>query len=130
MRLQLSLIDGSLSRQYSKTGEAWLRRVAPARNLKAACRIGEPASEVSPAGLCESQRGNGARYQVAARALASLYLCGNGVAHDADEGMHWLLAPSGGNRESQVDLANFVLDDAGMNRSILARPLFCQRYRW
>ncbi|TIS18658.1 MAG: sel1 repeat family protein, partial [Mesorhizobium sp.] len=45
---------------------------------------------------------------------ASLYLTGNGVARDEQEGAHWLrTAASSGNRAAQVDLANLVLQGAG-----------------
>ncbi|RVD11957.1 sel1 repeat family protein [Mesorhizobium sp. M2A.F.Ca.ET.029.05.1.1] len=62
----------------------------------------------------EVRRAADAGHQPAARALASLYLSGNGVAKDAEEGARLLrAAAASGNRESQVDLANLVLDGGG-----------------
>ncbi|QPC93105.1 tetratricopeptide repeat protein [Mesorhizobium sp. INR15] len=117
-RLGLSLIEGNLSGQDPAAGEAWMRRAALAGNPEAAYRIGEqyvkrPQPEYAEAATWY-RRAADAGHHAAARALASLYLSGNGVAQDAEEGTRWLrVAANSGNRESQVDLANLILENAG-----------------
>ena len=117
-RLGLSLIEGSLSGQDPEAGEGWMRRAALAGNLDAAYSIGERFVKRPQPDYAEAatwyRRAAEAGHQGAARALASLYLSGNGVARDTEEGTRWLrAAASGGDFGSQVDLANLVLEGAG-----------------
>ncbi|PBB39956.1 hypothetical protein CK222_30835 [Mesorhizobium sp. WSM3866] len=117
-RLGLALVDGSLGDQDPVTGEAWIRRAALAGNFEAANLLGDRNVKSRPPDFSEAaiwyRRAAEGGHQAAARALASLYLTGNGVARDEQEGAHWLrTAASSGNRAAQVDLANLVLQGAG-----------------
>ncbi|TGS65846.1 hypothetical protein EN817_26355 [Mesorhizobium sp. M3A.F.Ca.ET.174.01.1.1] len=118
LRLGHALIDGSLTDKDPVAGDAWMRRAALAGNLDAAYRIGErhvksPRPDYAEAATWYRRAAEGG-HQRAARALASLYFSGNGVAQDADEGARWLrVSANGGNQQAQVDLANLVLLGAG-----------------
>ncbi|WP_296747158.1 tetratricopeptide repeat protein [Mesorhizobium sp.] len=118
LRLGSGLIDGSLAGEDPVAGEAWMRRAALTGNLDAAYRLGERHVKGPEPNYAEAatwyRRAAEAGHQPAARALASLYLSGNGVAQDAEEGKRWLrTAAASGSRESQVDLANLVLEGTG-----------------
>ncbi|ESZ59032.1 hypothetical protein X727_31810 [Mesorhizobium sp. L103C119B0] len=117
-RLGLALIDGAFVDQDISAGEAWMRRAALAGNIEAAYLLGDRYVKTQRPDFAESanwyRRAAEAGHQAAARALASLYLTGNGVAQDLEEGARWLRAAAlGGNQEAQVDLANLVLEGAG-----------------
>ena len=117
-RLGLALIDGSLVDQDPVAGEAWTRRAALAGNVEAAYFLGDRNAKSRPPDFAEAatwyRRAAEAGHQAAARALASLYLTGNGVAKDEKEGTRWLrTAANSGNQAAQVDLANLVLGGAG-----------------
>jgi hypothetical protein len=117
-RLGLALIDGGLFDHDPVAGEAWMRRAALAGNIEAAYLLGDRYVKTQPPDFAEAanwyRRAAEAGHQAAARALASLYLTGNGVAEDAEEGTRWLRASAiGGNQEAQIDLANLVLGGAG-----------------
>ena len=117
-RLGLALIEGSLTDQDPITGEAWMRRAALAGHVDAAYGLGERYVKRAQPDYAEAatwyRRAAEAGHQQAARALASLFLSGNGVAQDPEEATRWLRAAANdGNRESQVDLANLFLEGAG-----------------
>ncbi|MGX9148319.1 tetratricopeptide repeat protein [Mesorhizobium sp. 128a] len=117
-RLGLALIDGSLVDPDPVAGEAWMRRAALAGNVEAAHFLGDRNAKSRPPDFAEAatwyRRAAEAGHQAAARALASLYLTGNGVVRDEKEGTRWLrTAAASGNQEAQVDLANLVLRGAG-----------------
>ncbi|UVK46583.1 SEL1-like repeat protein [Mesorhizobium sp. AR07] len=117
-RLGLALIDGSLVDQDPTAGEAWMRRAALGGNIEAAYLLGDRHVKSRPPDFAEAatwyRRAADSGHQAAARAIASLYLTGNGVAKDDKEGARWLrVAANGGNQEAQVDLANLVLRGAG-----------------
>jgi TPR repeat protein len=117
-RLGLALIDGSLVDPDPEVGEAWMRRAALAGNIEAAYVLGDRHAKSRPPDFAEAatwyRRAAEAGHQAAARALASLYLTGNGVARDEKEGTRWLrTAANSGNQAAQVDLANLVLRGAG-----------------
>ncbi|WP_136620625.1 MULTISPECIES: tetratricopeptide repeat protein [Mesorhizobium] len=117
-RMGLALIDGSLVDHDPTAGEAWMRRSALGGNIEAAYLLGDRHVKSRPPDFAEAanwyRRAAEAGHQPAARAIASLYLTGNGVAKDDKEGMRWLrVAANSGNQEAQVDLANRVLGGAG-----------------
>ncbi|MBZ9800033.1 SEL1-like repeat protein [Mesorhizobium sp. ES1-4] len=117
-RLGLMLIDGSLVDQDPTAGEAWMRRAALGGNMEAAYFLGDRHAKNRPPDFAEAaswyRRAAEAGHQAAARAIASLYLTGNGVAKDDKEGARWLrVAAEGGSQEAQVDFANLVLGGAG-----------------
>ena len=117
-RLGLALIDGSLVDRDPVAGEAWTRRAALAGNVEAAYFLGDRNAKNRPPDFAEAatwyRRAAEAGHHAAARALASLYLTGNGVGRDEKEGTRWLrTAANSGNQASQVDLANLVLRGAG-----------------
>lgn len=119
LRLGLGLLDGSLGNQDAVAGEAWMRRAAMAGNAEAAFLLGErivkeggTPNYVEAAGWFRQAADRG--HEAAARALASLYFTGNGVAKDADEGARLLrAAATGGNQDAQIDLANLVMSGGG-----------------
>ena len=117
-RLGLGLIEGGLNERDPETGEAWLRRAALAGNVEAAFLLGDRYARNGRRDFVEAanwyRRAAECGHQSAARALASLYLTGNGVAEDIQEGTRWLrVSASGGDHEAQIDLANLVLEGAG-----------------
>ncbi|MER9953192.1 tetratricopeptide repeat protein [Mesorhizobium sp. M0047] len=117
-RLGLGFIDGDLADLDVAAGEEWMRRAALAGNVEAAYRLGDRRVKGSPPDYADAatwyRRAANAGHQAAARALASLYLSGNGVARDVEEGARWpRVSAKGGNQEAQVDFANLVLAGAG-----------------
>ncbi|MER9581979.1 tetratricopeptide repeat protein [Mesorhizobium sp. M0276] len=117
-RMGLALIDGSLVDQDPTAGEVWMRRSALGGNIEAAYLLGDRYVKRRPPDFAEAanwyRRAAEAGHQSAARAIASLYLTGNGVAKDDKEGTRWLrVAANSGNQGAQVDLANLVLGGAG-----------------
>ncbi|MGX7874097.1 tetratricopeptide repeat protein [Mesorhizobium sp. ORM6] len=93
-RWGLALIDGGLGYQDTAAGEAWMRRAALAGNIEAAYLLGDRYAKTQRPDFAEAsywyRRAAESGHQAAARALASLYLTGNGVAEDAEEGARWL----------------------------------------
>ncbi|WP_032918340.1 SEL1-like repeat protein [Mesorhizobium erdmanii] len=117
-RLGLALIDGALGGHDAAAGEAWMRRAALAGNIEAAYVLGDHYVKDRPPNYAEAAswylRAAEAGHQAAARAIASLYLTGNGVAKDDKEGRRWLRASAdSGNQEARVDLANLLLGGTG-----------------
>ncbi|RUY13774.1 sel1 repeat family protein, partial [Mesorhizobium sp. M7A.F.Ca.CA.001.13.2.1] len=117
-RLGSALIEGGLAGQDIAAGEAWMRRAALAGNIEAAYRLGDRHVKSSPPDYADAatwyRRAANAGHQAAARALASLYLSGNGVARDVEEGARWLrTSANAGNQQAQVDFANLVIEGAG-----------------
>jgi TPR repeat protein len=117
-RLGLALIDGGLVNHDPAAGEAWMRRAALSGNIEAAYLLGDRYVKNRRPDFAEAatwyRRAAEGGHQAAARALASLYLTGNGVAEDVKEGTRWLRASANsGNQEAQIDLANLVLGGDG-----------------
>lgn len=117
-RLGMALIDGALVDRDPAAGEAWMRSAALAGNVEAAYLLGDRYVKTQRPDFAEAanwyRRAAEAGHQAAARALASLYLTGNGVAEDVEEGARWLRASANaGNQDAQIDLANLVLGGAG-----------------
>ncbi|TPL71676.1 SEL1-like repeat protein [Mesorhizobium sp. B2-3-13] len=117
-RLGLAMIEGSLGDLDPVAGEAWMRRAALAGNVEAAYLLGERNVKYRPPDYAEAatwyRRAAEAGHQAAARALGSLYLTGNGVARDEQEGTRWLrTAATSGNQAAQVEMANLALQGIG-----------------
>jgi len=87
LRLGQALLDGELGTHDPAVGEAWVRRAALAGNADAAFLLGDRIVRGGDPNFAEAaawfrQAADGGQ-QAAARALASLYFTGNGVAKDA-----------------------------------------------
>jgi len=120
LRLGLALLDGALGRCDPAAGEAWMRRAALAGNIDAAFMLGDRIVKGGNPNFAEAavwfrQAADGGHAD-AVRALASLYLTGNGVAKDTEEGTRLLsAAANAGNQDAQVDIANLFLKGVGDN---------------
>jgi TPR repeat protein len=117
LRLGLALLDGTFGRRDEEAGEAWMRRAALAGNAEAAFLLGDRAVKGGSPNFAEAiawfRQAVDGGHPGAARALASLYLTGNGVAKDVEEGTRLLrVAANSGHRDAQVDLANLFLKGA------------------
>lgn len=126
LRLGLALLDGAFGRRDEEAGEAWMRRAALTGNAEAAFLLGDRSVKGGNPNFAEAiawfRQAVDGGHPAAARALASLYLTGNGVAKDVEEGTRLLrVAANSGHRDAQVDLANLFLrgaDEAGDPASI------------
>jgi TPR repeat protein len=117
LRLGLALLDGAFGHRDEEAGEAWMRRAALAGNAEAAFLLGDRAVKGGNPNFAEAiawfRQAVDGGHPAAARALASLYLTGNGVAKDVEEGTRLLrVAANSGHRDAQVDLANLFLKGA------------------
>jgi len=118
VRWGTALLEGRGVAQDRVTGEVWLRR-ALAGDPDAASLLGDLFARRGPQpNYVEAaewyRRAAEVGHQPAARALASLYLTGAGVAQDRDEAAKWLrVTADAGDPASQVDLANLVLQGGG-----------------